>query len=80
MAKPSYAPHSDPGVMVTSGEKGPAVTGLKPAPGGGGKASAVLARLKGAKAKAAKPKRKRKRLVGAARAGSVAASSPKRKG
>lgn len=72
-----YAPHGDPGSMLdTTKPKGLEVKNLQPS-GRRLTATQALMRLKGAKRR--KKKRKRPRLVGAARAGSVAVSQPKRK-
>lgn len=83
---PEYAPHGNPGSMLdTTKRNPPEVTNLQPsarAKRNGPPAAQALARLKGAKKKKRKKtgaKKKRARLVGAARAGSVAASLPKKR-
>lgn len=71
-------------MLDTTKRNPPEVTNLQPSARGrrnGPPAAQALARLKGAKKKRKKTgaKKKRARLVGAARAGSVAASQPKKR-
>lgn len=79
-----YPPHGSPGSMLdTTKRNPPEVTNLQPSRRGkrqGPPATQALAKLKGAtKRKKTGAKKKRASLVGAARAGSVAASQPKKK-